>query len=310
MSKLLDFRSTLRAQAWDRASDLILTCPDLTERQDTKGRTLVGYAAQDGRWAEVDWLLGEGSSWAQAAHGWLRGGLTAPDVLEGDLRSKCLRELGASFTVAGESLLAAALVGGKREMVATLVQQEWTGDEAGWRHCWFLAIKRFERSTMDALQDGDVGAMSKAWMPELAVQAMSVGNFDALTWLCESGLDLGLSTGGGASLLCQAAGANNSNAVAWLLARGAPVDGFDGEGYSPLYRAVARGAEPVAHALLAAGANPELRQGLKGQGSSPLRLAKRQGARNMRQLLAAALEGVSLSRQTSTPALRVSSVRL
>lgn len=298
MSKLLDLRSALRAQAWERAGEILTEAPDLAGRVDGKGRALVGYAAQDGRWGEVDWLLGAGAGWGQAAHGWLRGGLSAPAALEEELKSRCQFEFGSSFEVAGESLLAAALLGRKASMVATLASQEWAGDESGWRRCWFLAIKRFDKLLMDALRESNGASAWKTWMPELAARAMSEGNFEVLSWLCENGLDLGRLSASGSSLLCQAAGSNNEAAVDWLLARGAPVDALDGDGHSALYRAVARGSEPAARALLAVGANPELRQGVRGHGCSPLRLAKRQGAREMRQLLGAALEGAALARQT------------
>jgi hypothetical protein len=64
--------------------------------------------------------------------------------------------------------------------------------------------------------------------------------------------------------------------VALLIAHGAPVDLVDAAGESPLHRAVIFAALPAARALLAAGANPMLRD---RKGRTPLDVARERAAR-------------------------------
>lgn len=296
MSHFLKFKGALRRKKWEVARDLLMCCPDLACRLDDKGRALVSYAAQDGRWEEVCWLLAAGALNEQALHGWLKSHEHAPPDVEVKFEAMCALEGQPALGCGGESLLEVAIQGFRRHMAIALALKKWDGDESDWKRAWFVAVKRFDAGICNAMESkvGERPSMP-AWI-DLATHAIRCGKFDALQWLGERGLDVTGKDATGSTLLGQAAqsGPRGLEALEWSIKRGAPIDELDGAGHCALYYAVAHGCELAAMTLINAGANPDVRQGKRGQGASPLRLASKKGAREMRQILVGPMERVVL----------------
>lgn len=310
MSKMVRLRASLRSMNWAHAQSQLDAAPELASRTDHKGRALVGYAAQDARWAEVSWLLARGAPALHAVHGWLLAGEPAPAPLEAEMLERCAKDFVGATAVGPESFLEAALVGGRRDQATLLASSPWTGDLAGWRKAWFGAVKRFDEGVCDALAMSSESGEWKEWLPDLWVHGLRCGRIQAFDWLARAGLNPSGRDVSGATLLVRATAVNNERAVAWLLGHGADPDAVDSSGNTPLHYAVVHGSEAAARMLIEAGADPERRQGKKGQGASPLRLAKKTGARSQRQVLGVSLERVALNASTCEPAVRSQPSRL
>lgn len=310
MSKSTMFRQALRARSWGEAQRLASANPDLVLRQDARGQSFVSYAARDGRWDEAEWLLERGACWASAMRGWLEHGTSASLGFEALMLGRLKISLEGEPRAEPEALdglMLGAIQARRADVVGLLAgSQPACGEAKGWAAQWRAAIKSFDPPVCQALSSANGGVFKdKALLAELGSLAVAVNNLDALGWLLENGLDVDHLDPAGRSMLGVAAGMGREAICAWLCQKGARVDLRDAAGRTPLYAAVAHGHGNCARELVGRGADPELRQGVKGHGDSPLRLAAKGGAREMRSILGSHLERAAMSSVVPVAGARV-----
>lgn len=300
MSKGMMFRQALRLENWGEAERLVLNHPELVLREDARGKSFVAYATFDGRWAAAEWLLQRGACWNAAIGGWLEGGASAPLAFEasmvGKLKVLLKSDPGAEFAVVLNKLTMLAIKARRADVLSLLVAVESATEGDQWPSQWRQAIKRFDLRVCSVLMATNVKKFNdKNFLSELGSLAVAVNNLDALCWLSLNGLDVNHLDANGRAMLGVAAALGREKVCLWLCEKGALVDLKDAAGRTALCAAVIHGRGGCARELVRLGADPELRQGLKGQGDSPLRLAAKDGAKEMRRILVPQLEKVVMS---------------
>ena len=282
MSRVTQLRHALRSCHWEEAERLYEQSPGIVEMLDSNGHGIAEYAAMDGRWDELRWLMSRGAPWEQALIGICVHG-DAPKVVLDEILGVVSQDDGMDSKLAADAIVS-AIVSRASELVTTLLSFGWPISQDGWGCIWKAAIKSFDPAQCELLLARDEVSFAIHRI-ELGACAVQLRQLPALGWLFKEGLDLDAIDSGGMSLLGRAAKSRQPEVTKWLIAAGAAVDLVDAFGHTSLYYAVASGDVGSAEALIFAGADPEFRQGLRGQGDSPIRLAAKSGARSIRSEL-------------------------
>lgn len=294
MSKMTEFRQALRVSNWHAAEVFLRASPDLLCRVDAKGRSLASYATQDGRWAEVRWLLNHGASIDQVVSGrFFSLEIGAPT----DIASRVEQRLGEVDppSVEGGRLLSACVEAGNRSLTKKMLEKRLLIDRPDWHPSWLACMKNFDEEIAQSLLISAPAGLLAEIMPQLGASSLSARSLTALDWLAYHGLDVDAMVEQ-ERLLGVAVKVRFAAGLQALLSNGAAADAKDIRGRTALYLCVAKGYEDGAKILLAAGADPECRQGHRSQGDSPIRLAGKAGSRGIRKLLMPGFEEVVLNR--------------
>lgn len=275
MSKHTQLKRALACSSWSEAEDVYRSHPEFSMKVDSQGRSLIGYAFEDGRWAQGRWLLDRGWPAAAALDGMLRSCLEAPGDLALDAWRAC-EKLSLMPAICGKSILEAAVAHKSMFWLEKIIAKGWACSPESMGGAWRAAMAHFKPEVCSMLLKAISLPKGAAGLSDLAVEAFRGGRFEAVRWLVERGLDVSALGSNGESLLVMACAARRGDVAKWLLDRGAIVDQLDlGSGRTALGQAVVGGEAAIASMLMAAGASASLRQGARGQGDSPLRLALR-----------------------------------
>ena len=301
MSKHSQFKRALESGAWARAEAILAAHPELRAKVDSSGRSLAGYAAEDGQWALAQWLLDRGWPAGAALDGALRSRWEAPQPFADDIWRRC-EGIEQMPRVAGASAMQAAAARGRCEWIRRISSRQWPMSNEDRLGAWSAAMGSFCPKACSALEEAIGLPAGEEALADLAVEAFWRGRFEAAHWLWGRGLNPAARGSRGESLLAMACWAGRGDIAKWLLEKGAIVDQLDERGRTALARAVARGEAAIAQMLLAAGADPSRRQGAHGQGDSPMRLALRGRDGGMRRAMGIMMERACLASAALSPA--------
>lgn len=302
MSKHTQLKRALACSAWAEAEDIYRSNPECCAKVDSQGRSLIGYAFEDGRWAQGRWLLDRGWPAQAALDGMFRSCLEAPEELARDAWRAC-EALSKMPVVGGKSIMEAAATHQSLRWLEKIIAKGWDVSPKAAAAAWRAGMAHFNPKVCAMLSAAIPLPQSAAGLSDLAVEAFRSGRFEAARWLEEHGLDASARGSMGESLLVMACAARRADVAKWLLDRGAMVDQLDlGSGRTALGQAVIGGEAGIASMLMAAGASASLRQGARGQGDSPLRLALRGRDGGVRLALGIQMEQACLARSARAPA--------
>lgn len=301
MSKHTQLKRALACSAWSEAEDIYRAHPEFCKKVDSQGRSLIGYAFEDGRWAQGQWLLDRGWPAAAALDGMLRSCVEPPRDLALATWSAC-EDLSQMPIVGGKSILEAAAAHQSLGWLEKIIAKGWDCSCVDVAGAWRTGMEHFNPEVCSMLLKAIPLPAGAAGLSDLAAQAFRAGRFEAARWLAEHGLDVSAPGSKGESLLVMACAARRGDVARWLIDHGALVDQLDlGSGRSALGQAVVTGEAGIASMLMAAGASASLRQGARGQGDSPLRLALRGRDGGMRLALGIIMEQASLAQCAREP---------
>lgn len=242
---------------------------------DWAGRSLLWYAAADGRWDQAGLLLALGAEPLHALDGFMT---------QGDLASERLRALVGrvrsvnAILPSGRRALNWACRRGAVLMIDELLElgaDPDREDSFGMSPLGDLT-RRFSAPAADALRlaGAEVSGASQRGGQTLAHHAVYWDAPRALDWLLKNEAPLDSPNERNETPLERAIALGRSDCARRLIAAGADVSRVGSRGKTPLYWAIAKGREDLARALMDAGADPEQRTGKNGQGRSAIGLAR------------------------------------
>lgn len=287
-------RKALRAGDWPGFDGMLAEGWDI-DQADGAGRSLLWYAAADGRWEQVEALMGRGASAAGAMEGLLRQGDWSEERFEWLAGQMATLD---QLLPTGKTALHLACKRGWMRAAQRLLE---LGADPNARSATDMvafaqSLRRFDPSMGEAmLASGlDLTARQGEARNTLAHNAVYWDSSPALRWLGAQGADLDAANARGETPLLQAVALGRVDCARFLMQAGAQVEARDLRGKSALYVAVAMGRFELALELIKRGADPYAPSGKNGQGRSPMGLAKKLGSGSGRVSLLPAMESQAL----------------